>query len=215
MKLFKYTLISSLIVVSAFYFYSDRILTYYASMFIINNATKGADAIIVLGGDAKTRPSHAVKLYEDGYAKEILLTLPRQNEVELMGILKSERSEYLDVIHANELNATTIPSFKDGASSTFDEAIDLVHYLKTHDMNHVIIVTDAFHTSRAHYAFKKILDYHGVKDLKLEMSAAPNRVYDETNWYKTESGLKAYVVEPFNYLFYIFNSSNATIIKDM
>ena len=50
------------------------ILTAYAKFFTVNNASPGADAIVVLSGGKVTRIPHALKLFEEGYAPEILLT---------------------------------------------------------------------------------------------------------------------------------------------
>ena len=50
------------------------ILTAYAMFFTVNNATPGADVILVLSGGNDTRIPHALKLFEEGYAAEILLT---------------------------------------------------------------------------------------------------------------------------------------------
>lgn len=81
-------------------------------------------------------------------------------------------------------------------------------------MKHIILVTDAFHTARAHYAFKKVLNAHGYKNIKIEMSAASNDNFNETNWWKSEIGISMYILEPIKYLFYIFNNSNTTLVKE-
>ena len=49
-----------------------------------------------------------------------------------------------------------IPSLSGGATSTFDEAEDALYYAGEKGWKRIIIVTDEFHTRRAHYAFKKI-----------------------------------------------------------
>ena len=76
------------------------------------------------------------------------------------------------ILATYNLSADIIPSTKGGATSTFDEAYDLVQFLRSHPMKHIIVVTDTFHTSLAHYAFRKILDLYGFKSLKIEMLAA-------------------------------------------
>lgn len=112
------------------------------------------------------------------------------------------------------LSADIIPSTKGGATSTFDEAYDFVLFLQTHQMEHIILVTDAFHTARSHYAFRKVLDQNGYEDLIVEMSAAPNNIHNETNWWKSEAGMSSYILEPIKYLFYIFNNSNTTLVTE-
>ena len=65
-------LFSGVIAVSIFQYRS--ILTAYANFFTVNNATPGADVIVVLSGGKDTRIPHALKLFEEEYAPEILLT---------------------------------------------------------------------------------------------------------------------------------------------
>ncbi|MEA1916758.1 MAG: YdcF family protein [Campylobacterota bacterium] len=211
---FFYTFSAVVVAVVLALVFHKNILQSYAELFTIDNAVKGADAIVVLGGNSKTRPIYAVELLKKGYAKEILLTSPAQYEVEQLGLLQSEQDEYLSVLNAYDVNATIIKSTKGGATSTFDEAYDLVEYLKTHKAKKIIILTDEFHTARAHYAFKKVFNTHNIKDVELNMAAAPNVIFNTTNWYKKESGLQSYITEPFKFIFYVFNSSNLEIVEE-
>ena len=55
--------------------YYPLLLTAYAKFFTVSNATKGADAIVVLAGGITTRFPRAVGLYKQGYAKQILLNV--------------------------------------------------------------------------------------------------------------------------------------------
>ena len=52
----------------------QSILTAYASFLLLTMLTPGADALVVLSGGKFTRIPHALKLFEEGYAPEILLT---------------------------------------------------------------------------------------------------------------------------------------------
>lgn len=193
---------------------SDDLLKSYANLFRINNASKGADCIIILSGNEKTRPDQAAFLIKQGYSKRLFHTEQRQWNRRHQEIIGSDFNISQKILATYNLSADIIPSTKGGATSTFDEAYDFVRFLKTDPMKHVILVTDAFHTSRAHYAFRKVLDIHGHEELKIEMSAAPNDIFNEGNWYTTEAGITVYVLEPIKYLFYIFNRSNSTLAKE-
>jgi len=118
------------------------------------------------------------------------------------------------ILATYNLSAVIIPSTKGGATSTFDEAYDLLAFLKDHKMKHIILVTDSFHTARAHYAFTKVLKDLGKQKIKIEMAAAKNDIFSESNWWKSERGISAYILEPIKYLFYVFNSSNTTLVKE-
>lgn len=193
---------------------SDNLLKGYANLFRIDNASKGADCIIILSGNAETRPDQAAKLIKQKYAHKLYHTDQRQWNNRHQEIIDTDFNISQNILATYNLSADIIPSTKGGATSTFDEAYDFVGFLKTHPMKHVILVTDTFHTSRAHYAFRKVLDRHGHNDLKIEVSAAPNDIFTEDNWYSTEAGITAYILEPIKYLFYIFNTSNSTLVKE-
>ena len=204
-------LVLSLLVFTMF---SDKILTSYAKSFTINSATKSADLIFILGGNPKTRPAKAVELVKDGYSNTIVMTHIKDKAVKYQEYFVEEEQLTANILQSEDMNLTMIDCIKkDGATSTFDEAYSLANYVKKQNLKHVIIVTDAFHTRRALYAFKKVFKLQDV-DVKLESAAAYNNVYFENNWWKTEKGLRAYIIEPIKFFFYIFNSRNLKSIED-
>ena len=196
------------------FLFSTTLLRSYADLFRVDNATKGADCVLILSGNEKTRPYQAVRLIKDGYSDKLYHTDQKQWKSKHQDILGHPFDKAQEILATYNLSADIIPSTKEGATSTFDEAYDFVQFLRTHPMKHIILVTDTFHTARAQYAFRKVLDQNGHEDLKMEMSAAPNDIFDESNWWKSESGMSAYIIEPFKYLFYLFNNSNTTIIQE-
>ena len=105
----------------------------------------------------------------------------------------------------------TAPSLKGGATSTLDEAHDLLAYCTKENIKHLIIVTDAFHTRRSLYAFKKI--FHG-SDINVEAAAAPNDIYNEENWWRSDFGIAAYLLEPIKFIAYILSDKNVTFIRN-
>ena len=185
----------------------------YARLFHINNATKGADCILILSGNPEIRPDHAAYLMQAKYAPKLYHTDQKKRNKKHQEILGHPFDKAQKILATYNLRADIIPSTKGGATSTFDEAYDFVAFLQGHPMDHVILVTDAFHTSRAYYAFKKVLDLNGFGKVKIEMSAAHNELFDETNWWHSESGMSAYILEPVKFLFYIFNTTNTGLVK--
>ena len=196
------------------FLFSTTLLRSYAEFFRIDNATKGADCILILSGNEKTRPDQAARLIQEGYSDKLYHTDQKQCNSKHQDILGHPFDKAQEILATYNLSADIIPSTKEGATSTFDEAYDFVLFLREHPMKHVILVTDTFHTARAHYAFRKVLDQQGHKDLKIEMSAAANDIFDESNWWKSEKGISAYILESFKYMFYLFNNSNATTIQE-
>jgi uncharacterized SAM-binding protein YcdF (DUF218 family) len=196
------------------FLFSTSLLRSYAEFFRIDNATKGADCVLILSGNEKTRPDQAARLMHAGYSDKLYHTDQKQWTNKHQDILGHPFDKAQAILATYNLSADIIPSTKEGATSTFDEAYDFVRFLRMHPMKHIILVTDTFHTARAHYAFRKVLDQHGHEELRIEMSAAPNDIFDESNWWKSEKGISAYILEPFKYMFYLFNNSNTTIIQE-
>ena len=143
-------------------FYNHQfILSTYAKFFTISNANLGADAIVVLSGNKFTRISHALKLYEKGYAPEILLTDEKKSNIKFAHLFTSNEKFALAMIDELGLSVPVrvIKSQKGGATSTFDEAYDLLKLSEEMRYRHLILVTDEFHSRRAYHAFKKVFEY--------------------------------------------------------
>ena len=178
------------------------ILRSYAEFFTVNNYHKGADAVLILGGSADTRAKKSIELLHNGFIDEILITHPRPPIKEYENIFVSDFENLKQILEYEKVNYTIVEDINDGAKSTFDEARDLILFLEDNPLERVIIVTDNFHTRRAKYAFDKIFEKSDCKTI-IEIAGAPNQIYDEKNWWKTERGLNAYVSEGFKYLIYL------------
>jgi uncharacterized SAM-binding protein YcdF (DUF218 family) len=139
-----------------------------------------------LSGGLVTRIPKALELYEKG-AEKISQALNIQVEFEV------------------------VPSLKGGATSTFDEAYDLLAFCSKEKLKHLIIVTDSFHTRRALYAFKKVFQGSGVN---VEASAAPNEIYSEENWWHSDKGISAYLLESVKFAVYLLSSKNVSYIQN-
>ena len=191
----------------------ESILSAYAKFFTINNAKPGADALVVLSGGKFTRIPHALKLYEEGYAPEILLTDEKKRSIRFAHLLP--KNEMIAKAMIEELGLTVpisiIQSQKGGATSTFDEAYDLLKLSEKKNFRHLILVTDAFHSRRAYHAFQTVFEGTGIN---IEMSAASNKVFNENNWWTSDQGISAYVLESIKYPVYLLSSRNVTFIRN-
>ena len=204
-------LFSGLIAVS-FYKY-ESILTAYAKFFTVSNATPGADALVVLSGGKFTRIPHALKLFEEGYAPEILLTDEKKRSIRFSHLLPNNEMIAQAMIEELGLSApfSIIQSQKGGATSTFDEAYDLLKLSEKKNFRHLILVTDAFHSRRAYHAFQTVFE---ETEINIEMSAASNKIFNENNWWTSDQGISAYVLESIKYPVYLLSSRNVTFIRN-
>ena len=98
-----------------------------------------------------------------------------------------------------------------GAVSTFDEAWDVLLFSQRNGYSRLIIVTDDFHTRRALYAFRKVFQGSGII---IEAMGAPNAVFDAQNWWRSDAGLKAYLLEPMLFCVYLFTRANVEFLEN-
>ena len=213
MKIFILLSTTIILIISIFYSQRQFILSEFAKFFTIDNAKPGADAIVVLSGGKNTRIHHALKLFSEGYAPLLIFTEEKKPSSFFSTLfptnvqIASKISEKLDI----SVPILTIPSIKGGATSTFDEAYDLLNYIEKNKFRHIILVTDAFHTRRAYYAFKKVF---AKTKIHFEMSAAQNEIFNEGNWWISDQGISAYVLESIKYPIYIISSKNIGFIRN-
>lgn len=197
------------------YIFRAELLTGYARLFTVNNATQGADAMIIMSGNIDTRPDYAARLYHVGYANEVFLTQEKNWHNELSPYVEA-RNAYAELnLLEKKVPVQFLPTtHKEGAMSTFDEAYDVADYVKNNPaILHLIVVTDAPHTYRTEYTFKKVFEAQGIGHIRLEMAAAPNDVFDETNWYTTEKGIIYYLEESVKMLIYWFSNGSTDLVE--
>jgi uncharacterized SAM-binding protein YcdF (DUF218 family) len=204
-----------LCVVCVFLFFNYKLLlSLYAGLFSVHNATPGANALVVLGGSIQNRFPHALTLYRQGYADKILLTDLRPYTFGIPDFDCSERKIALVQRNYFEPGApvVVVPSCSGtGAVSTFDEAWDLLLYSQRNRYSRLIIVTDDFHTRRALYAFDKVFQNSGII---IEAMGAPNAVFNQHNWWRSDAGLKAYLLEPMLLCVYLFTRANVDFLEN-
>jgi uncharacterized SAM-binding protein YcdF (DUF218 family) len=206
--------ISLIVLVFLLFSQYKLLLIGYAKFFTIDNPTHGVNApILILAGGAATRVPKALELYEKGYGDRLLLTSERPLNSKVMHLFPT--NEQIAKRISQELNIQAelevVPSLKGGATSTLDEAHDLLTFCSKEKIKHLIIVTDSFHTRRALYAFKKV--FQGT-DIRVESSAALNELYSEENWWRSDKGISAYLLEPIKLAVYMLSKKNVTFIKN-
>jgi len=194
--------------------FHKEILEAYARLFVVSNATKNADMIIVLSGAPEERLLEAIKLYKKGYSKKIFYTDPIKYESEhkYPEIFLSQLTIAKKVAQKEHIKIHIIPNLNKGATSTFDEAYDTARYVKKHNIKHIILITSAFHSRRALYAFKKIFQKKGI-DINIEMYVPPQQLKRINGWWRREVDISYMVTEPFKMLIYFFRTSNLESIK--
>ena len=183
------------------YFYHTSLLARYARWFHIQNATKGADAIICLSGGKFTRVPESLRLWNQGFAPLLFVTDEKPRNSNLKDLELSNLKFANEVTRRMKFSAKweLLPSTTGGATSTFDEAQDTLVYAEKKGWKKVILVTDEFHTRRSMLAFTKVFE---GSQIEVQIAGAPNEIFDAMNWWKSDSGILAYIAESIKYPIY-------------
>ena len=182
--------------------FHSQLLTLYAGLYVVSNATPGADAIICLSGDRETRNPECLRLWKDGYAKRLFVTAEKPKNKEFNQLELSHLQFAQAVTKRMQLDALweLLPSLTDGATSTFDEAADALAMAQKEGWGRIILVTDEFHTRRSLLAFQKVFEGSSIE---VEVAGAPNEVFGVDDWWKSDRGILAYFGETIKYPIYL------------
>jgi uncharacterized SAM-binding protein YcdF (DUF218 family) len=191
-----------LLVILAFAFRS-QILTGVADALIVSDNLQPADVIVLLNSDVNTRPFRVSELYQQGLAPVILIARSESTPTVDLGLLPNDTDISVTVMEKLGVPADKIIilPFPGGVTSTFDEASAVRQYVAAHQTRRIILVTSAFHTRRARWTFEKVL---AGLPVTLEMVAVPYAGFDQTNWWKNETGLITLNNEYIKLFYYLF-----------
>ena len=183
-------------------FFHSQLLTLYAGLFVVSNATPGADAIICLSGDRETRNPECLRLWKEGYAKRLFVTADKPKNKEFNQLELSHLQFAQAVTKRMQLDAVweLLPSLSNGTTSTYDEAADALAMAQRERWGRIILVTDEFHTRRSLLAFQKVFEGSSIE---VEVAGAPNEVFGVDDWWKSDRGILAYFGETIKYPIYL------------
>jgi uncharacterized SAM-binding protein YcdF (DUF218 family) len=183
--------------------YASRgwVLPALARFLDVSEPAQATDYIMVMGGDAETRPFAAAAFLHAGLARKALLgrIMPSVDSQE--GLVATEQ-ELIRAVLVREGTAPDAIQVLPGPQcrSTFDEARALADFLAAEPQSTVTVVTSAYHTRRVRMIFRKVL---GEKAARVHFLGAPGDGYTEDNWWCFEGGFLCYLNEYFKLAFYL------------
>ena len=80
------------------------------------------------------------------------------------------------------------------ADSTSEEAWQVLHYLASHNIRSILLVTSDYHTARAGRIYRKAIR-NGNAGIQMRVVAAPDRWFHPDSWWKSREGRKIFVME--------------------
>jgi len=169
---------------------------------IIADDLTPVDAIIIMGGGGEGRMNEALELYNEKYARIIILTET------------GERIEEFDYLQSFDLRIQLlnngIPSgniliTESEVTSTLEEAHAVKQLLERRQLSTAIIVTDPFHTKRTSIIFG---DVFSEQDIKLYFRPVTPSWYTSRTWFLTADGWKFTILEYVKLLAYKLGLQN-------
>ena len=156
-----------------------------AGNFLIVDAPRPSDAILVLAGETDRRPQRALQLLSQGYGKRIVLDVPNNAKLYEFTQIELAQKYIQDLPQAASLSICPI----DGLS-TKDESKDAEKCLQREGAKSVLIVTSDFHTRRALEVFRR--EFPGRE---YSVAAARNDEGFGSRWWTHRQWAKTFVDE--------------------
>ena len=156
---------------------------------IVSSDLQAANAIVVLSGGDESRMNEALQLYNENYARMIILTETGQTAE---GYSELHSFDMRIVLLSNGVPSGNMLITDHVVSSTRDEALAVKTIMISQQMKSAIIVTDPYHTRRALNIFKEI-----IKDTDIQLSIRPvhNSWYNSRTWFLKFDGWKYTILE--------------------
>jgi uncharacterized SAM-binding protein YcdF (DUF218 family) len=179
--------------------FRQPLLQGFAEAWAVDGTLEKADAILVLGGGVDVRPFAAAKLYKEAYAPQVLVVAAPLRLTARMGLVQGHGELIRTVLLHEGVPEGAIVSLGKDLNNTWQEALALREWLKSHPCKAVIIPTEAIHTRRVRWVFEKVLVGSGCRVL---IHALENPEYGAQNWWMSEAGLIAVQNEVLKHLYY-------------
>ena len=156
-----------------------------AGSFLIVDAPRPSDVILVLAGETDRRPQRALQLLAQGYGRRIVLDVPAKAKLYEFTQVDLARKYIQDLPQAALLSICAI----DGLS-TKEESKDAEKCLQREGAKRVLIVTSDFHTRRALKVFRR-----EIPGREYSVAASRNDQEFGARWWTHRQWAKTFVDE--------------------
>jgi len=156
-----------------------------AGSFLVVDAPRPSDVILVLAGETDRRPERALQLLAQGYGRRVVLDVPTNSKLYEFTEIQLAQKYVQDLPQAASVSVCPI----DGLS-TKDESKDAEKCIAREGGKSVLIVTSDFHTRRALSVFRREIPGH-----EYSVAAATNDEQFGVRWWTHRQWAKTFVDE--------------------
>ena len=169
-----------------------------AGLLIAEDAPTTPRTMLIAGGDRCF--DVASELYTGGEVQSVLLCQSLPERLELIGIRRSGAEIARDELIARNVSPESITLLQITPDAGLDPVERLDQWLAEHPEDQVVILCSRF-SSRL---WRLRLD-HGLSEpnrVRTGLRALPDRRFDETNWWRSKDGIKAWFGSAFEQLYF-------------
>lgn len=188
-------------VIAGFVFHSS-ILAGLGAWLDIGKPPQPTDSVMILSGDSDVRPFVGAALVKTGFADKVLVT----ESLPPAGSGPAEHEVSFQMLAAAGLAADQVVLLEGACENTYDEARSLRRFLATHPLETITVVTSEYHTRRADWIFRQVLE---TKADQVHFVSAPTDRFDANNWWRNAQGMRFYLSEYIKLGFYWVRYGNA------
>ncbi len=174
------------VVVLVLFLFRGQILRGLGNFLSPEDELEHVDALFVLGGNSFDRGNEAALLFHDQWTDKIVCSggnIPTVLSALDLPLYEHEITRRLlinDGIDSTQIDVLTT------ATSTWEEANEIVEYCKANNVQSAMILSSKFHLRRVRRVFSKAF---ADSSTKLLYHGAPSSDYNEDEWWKSEGGL--------------------------
>lgn len=167
---------------------------------VVDDGSPACDAIVLLNGNISTRTYRAIELYNERRAPILIARLADTEEVRI-GVIPNITDATRDLLLRRGVAGDDIEvlTSERWVAGTWSEAILLCDRIRESGYRAVTIVTDAFHTRRARWTFRKVIRDEGVA---FTCAATPYSLNLVDQWWRSEYGVVQVIVEYIKFVHY-------------
>jgi hypothetical protein len=156
-----------------------------AGSFLIVDAPRRSDAILVLAGETDRRPQRALELLSQGYGRRVVLDVPTNAKLYEFTQIELAQKYILDLPQPAPVSICPINGL-----STKEESREAEKCLQREGAKSVLIVTSDFHTRRALGVFRR-----EFPEREYSVAAARNDEGFGSRWWTHRQWAKTFVDE--------------------
>lgn len=175
-----------LVILGALFVFRYPIMRGAGNFLIKEDLVTDCQVMFVLSGNSWDRGREAAKLVQEGAADQVLCTGEEVNSaLKTMGIHLNNADLTRKIMIDHGADSTQVGTLPIG-TSTWEEYEAILAYCQQEGVTRAMVVSSKFHTRRIQRVFRDGFEEAGIE---LVVRGAPESGFDESEWWKQESGL--------------------------